>query len=412
MYPVQRVTSATWNQHYDGNEELTPEEKAFVSELETAMKKDDEEEPRKTSKKYGFWARAQDFGPWTFFTYWEYVSKYYISAAARPHYPRAAVVSFLFYYNLLTFNVTNKASRGLYRSLGNDPRAYGLRKNLWERLSAVNQCRFIDPPTPSTRCWLCGFGQADFPLKDIKGKADWQCEHILPLCAALLFFDVPQSINDTLVGYNYALNYGWAHAECNRLKSSYSFSELFEDSSKNGKLLNTPRTNIDFIHAYILDLGLLLKLKSKQSRYNDWIRTRVDYIEIICNNLSNHISELYNKESKTIFPEFNIRDSRIQRTFGNIDHAFRLAYESDIQDIEVKQAIDKQRIQVLTLNPEVSIYNENVKKIVAELPRGLLPEKLEKDIEELWKKQPVGGYKHKSRRTRKKRTTYRKRRKS
>jgi hypothetical protein len=276
------------------------------------------------------------------------------------------------------------------------PRAQGVRSNLWEKLKAMDQCGgIIGFPKATEKCWLCGFGQRDYPKRDVPSSAAWQCEHILPLCAALLFFDVPQRADDRLDGYNYALNYGWAHAECNRLKSSYCFSEIFQPGTP--ILLNTPQPKAEWIQAYVNDLGLLLGVKSPV-----WNADRVREIIHRSVELSNNILDLYIREPRTIFPELNIRDSRIARSFGNIDRAFRLSYQNDIDDPDIKQAIDSQRVQLFTQNTP-SLCVPNIKSIIVGLPAGLIPEELKTDILNVCARLGQGGKRRKTRKFNKKR---------
>jgi len=394
--PIQRQTSVAPGTAYgvDSLEPLTAEEQQFVREMEAEMAKDDIETPKRISKAYQFWGVAEEFGPGRLFNFWTDVAKK--SLAQDPTNIRKFVVAYLFYMSILTFNATNKYTRGAHRHLGSDPKAQGIRSNLWEKLKAMDQCGgIIGFPKATEKCWLCGFGQRDYPKRDIPSSVAWQCEHVLPLCVALLFFDVPQRADDRLKDYNYALNYGWAHAECNRLKSSYCFSEIFEPGSI--KLYNTPQPNGQWIQAYVNDLGLLLGIKS-----HVWNADRVHEIIRRSVQLSTHILDLYIKEPKTIFPEFNIRDSRIVRSFGNIDRTFRLAYQNDIKDDEIRRAIDSQRVQIFTLNTP-SLCLADIKSVIVGLPAGLIPEELKTDILNVCARLGQGGKRRKTRKFNKKR---------
>jgi hypothetical protein len=410
--PIQRQTSVAPGTAYgvDSLEPLTAEEQQFVREMEAEMAKDDIETPKRASNKYRFWAVAQEFGPGKLFDFWTDVAKK--SLAQDPTNIRKFVVAYLFYMSILTFNITNRYTRGAHRVLGSDPKAQGIRSNLWEKLKAMDQCGgIIGVPNAIEKCWLCGYGETDYPKSRIPSSAAWQCEHILPLCAALLFFDVPQRADEVIANskrkpedrYNYALNYGWAHAECNRLKSSYCFSEIFQPGTL--ILLNTPRPNGHWIQAYVNDLGLLLGVKSPV-----WNAERVHQIIRRSVQLSSHILDLYIKETDTstnpnnklIFPEFNIRNSRIARSFGNIDRTFRLAYQNDITDPQIKDAIDSQRVQLFTKNTP-SLCDPTIKSVIVGLPAGLIPEELKTDILNVCARLGQGGKRRKTRKFNKKR---------
>jgi hypothetical protein len=224
------------------------------------------------------------------------------------------------------------------------------------------------------------------PPEILPAARTWDCEHLLPVSAALLFFDVPHSIEDfNKPIYDYSLNYEWAHSICNNFKSSFLFADLFvkDSSGKNTlTLLNSPQMNDRYIQLYLSELYTILKLQVDK---DVWISHRQEIIKQRFGRLTSYIGEIRKREIPTLFSEFNIRDSRIKKIISSINSVYknvlRKEMVKDYADKEIIDAFNKQRKEILWLNPTSFCKYPNWKNILTTLQKeGWIPEDLSKEI--------------------------------
>jgi hypothetical protein len=138
-------------------------------------------------------------------------------------------------------------------------------------------------------CWLCGFSIRELGDELLRrNQPAWttskqdadadnapECEHLLPVSAAIIFHDVALKDLDVVgVKDYYALNYKWAHNICNGLKNHQLFMNIKNDE---GLLPHDKITiNPDFIRQFITTLlyrsGEISQLSTSKG---DWVNQRV-----------------------------------------------------------------------------------------------------------------------------------------
>jgi len=95
------------------------------------------------------------------------------------------------------------------------------RSILQDQTSNIKQCNAVlTDLSQKTNCWICGealdFSKKGYPYQP-------QCDHILPITQANIFLDVYRARNADVITNEMKLEYGWAHAVCNSIKSNQTF---------------------------------------------------------------------------------------------------------------------------------------------------------------------------------------------
>lgn len=133
-------------------------------------------------------------------------------------------------------------------------------RNIVERgWAAKKQCQRVltEARDRNANCWLCGLTMGEYGyLLSANEKPFWktgaekesdadnapECEHLIPVSAALIYFDVAlyeEDIQSVVMEHNtsdsqkyFKLNYRWAHSKCNMVKSDRLFFNM-RDSTGN-----------------------------------------------------------------------------------------------------------------------------------------------------------------------------------
>ena len=173
---------------------------------------------------------------------------------------------------------------------------YGFR-DILEYLDAKHQCQYAIPDktrTEKATCWLCGF-----TIKQVgdaliyRGKPCWtdakalataenapECEHLIPVSAAVMFFGVVASAADVKPAgarEYYSANYEWSHKVCNGLKDHSLFVNLRNAA---GDLICCPTINPEYITSFLTKLHEKspdIKLLASENP-NGWLASRQDAI--------------------------------------------------------------------------------------------------------------------------------------
>jgi hypothetical protein len=221
-------------------------------------------------------------------------------------------------------------------------------RNIVERgWGAKKQCQRVltEARDRNANCWLCGLTMREYgTLLSANEKPFWttgaeresdtdnapECEHLIPVSAALIYFDVAlyeEDIQSTQMEHNTAdsqkyfkLNYRWAHSKCNMVKSDKLFFNM-RDST--GNLLFGERiTYNDSAITNYLDqlLNSSPELREYSNTFPDWKNTRFNKIKeelaplydfltgqggifasmLGVNRLINHVSSYYNSVRRFI----------------------------------------------------------------------------------------------------------------
>jgi hypothetical protein len=237
----------------------------------------------------------------------------------------------------------------------------------FEILKTTIQCNeIIGTPEDGTQCWLCGYPMDDLPYINPKYE-EWntktlsiyasnspQCEHLLSVSSGLMLYGLPVSTDDARTNTErYSHNYGWAHARCNGLKSSYLFVDIFDrnaDGSPSDKLLTTPIYNAMYLNKY---LEVLYKKLFKSGNLKPgvavpekraWIRSRVAVIKPKFDILLAEISKLRAADSP-LYADFNLTREQVQRCIFGIQKRYEdtvVSSEGAVKDPEVASAFRDQ----------------------------------------------------------------------
>jgi len=221
-------------------------------------------------------------------------------------------------------------------------------RNIVERgWGAKKQCQRVltEARDRNANCWLCGLTMREYgSLLETNGKPFWktgveresdtdnapECEHLIPVSAALIYFDVAlyeEDIQSTQMDHNTAdsqeyfkLNYRWAHSKCNMVKSDKLFFNM-RDST--GNLLFGERItyNDSAIMSYLDQLlNSSPEIQAYSNTIPDWKNIRFNKIKeelaplhdfltgqggifasmLGVNRLINHVSSYYNSVRRFI----------------------------------------------------------------------------------------------------------------
>ena len=159
-------------------------------------------------------------------------------------------------------------------------------RDLLETMGAQQQCAAAalqTPPSTTEKCWLCGFTLKEYTdvcktLGINLAYAKPECEHLIPVSAALVYYGVYKSKKQNKAGVDYTSNYKWAHARCNRKKDDLTFLNFF---SPDGTLLNGSRVTMN--NGYINEFLDMIKdepIKTlTKNRTDDWKNRRITSIQ-------------------------------------------------------------------------------------------------------------------------------------
>jgi len=138
-------------------------------------------------------------------------------------------------------------------------------------------------------CWLCGFSIRELGDELLRrNQPAWttskqdpnadnapECEHLLPVSAAIIFHDVALKDLD-VVGTTdyYALNYKWAHNICNGLKNHQLFMNI---KNEEGLIPHDKITiNYNFIRQFITTLSSSSReINELSSLKENWVNQRI-----------------------------------------------------------------------------------------------------------------------------------------
>lgn len=231
---------------------------------------------------------------------------------------------------------------------------------LYEQITGAKQCEgIIKPVSQDTACWLCGYSIKDFPYKSF--TAEWngrdgkcspnspECEHVLPVAAAILFLGVPSSFADAKKrAMYYEDNYDWSHKRCNGLKSDYIFADIFMPDGIT--LLDSPKYNPTYVTLFLNKLYRELFISGGTTQYpvksrkfsppekERWISERENAIHRKVRQLSMFITVVKFGETRSIFEEFNFNTRQLSRCVSGIFEKYTESM-SESRFITVKKGV-------------------------------------------------------------------------
>jgi hypothetical protein len=96
-------------------------------------------------------------------------------------------------------------------------------REFWETTSPTTQCNNVLKNSPKENCWLCGYHL--FPAASGgENPKTTVCEHIFPVGQGVFFLELYHSKSpSTMSPERLKLEYDWAHAKCNSIKSNKNF---------------------------------------------------------------------------------------------------------------------------------------------------------------------------------------------
>jgi hypothetical protein len=154
----------------------------------------------------------------------------------------------------------------LLTNLSNKKR-YGFR-DIIEQLTAKYQCAYAiadKPRNETAQCWLCGFTIKQLGDALVQNnKIAWtnavnlpnaqnapECEHLIPVSAALMLFGVLASSSDAKqpgAREYYSANYEWSHHFCNGLKDHALFINI---RNADRSIVRAPNINQEYITTFL-----------------------------------------------------------------------------------------------------------------------------------------------------------------
>lgn len=99
-------------------------------------------------------------------------------------------------------------------------------RTIWEKVKTKEQCMAVLKDQPKV-CWLCGNG-IDSTLPS-NNPLSIQCEHILPVMQAVIFLQLYSRDHGDNITDPMKMEYAWAHAKCNNIKTNTVFIEETAD---------------------------------------------------------------------------------------------------------------------------------------------------------------------------------------
>lgn len=248
-------------------------------------------------------------------------------------------------------------------------------RKIYEKIRASKQCEaIIGVPSVDSQCWLCGYSMKDFPYTtntpEWIGQSDTttppnkpQCEHVLALCAGLLFYGIPSTYEIALRDKEfYKLNYGWSHGRCNLLKSSCLFTDIFAEGTST--LLDVPTYNIKYVNTFLESLYYVLfnSLGTKENpvvsrkiappNKVEWIAVRERAIREKIQTLLSNISELKKRDTRIIFNELNLQNQQVDRCTSGIFEA----YKESLNESKTIQVDEKTTLYQLLLQQKQMLF--------------------------------------------------------
>ena len=231
-------------------------------------------------------------------------------------------------------------------------------RDLLETMGAQQQCAAAalqTPPSQTEKCWLCGFTLKEYEdacktLKINIAYAKPECEHLIPVSAALIYYGVYKSKKQNKAGVDYTANYKWAHARCNRKKDDLVFLNFF---SSDGKLLDGSRVTIN--QTYINEFLDMIKdepIKTlTKNRTDDWKSRRLTSIQTDLGPLLGQIN--HRGRFSMITGAAEILD--------NIDDLY-LTLKDKLRGVEIKIGELDSKVILKLLNDQENLYTDIVNR--------------------------------------------------
>jgi hypothetical protein len=197
---------------------------------------------------------------------------------------------------------------------------YGRTRKVLEKTKSKDQCiKTIGEYDPKSPCWLCGLA-LDINPNDARFKP--QCEHILPVLQAILFLRLYSFPYDSTLSQEekenkkriYEIEYAWAHAVCNHIKSALVF--LKEEPQDTNIVWSADEEQIKRVLSKIFDAVIT----SQQIKKENWVNQR---LEIVLREKINPIVEWIKKEPEsgklTELAAISSCDFVVRQNLGEID---------------------------------------------------------------------------------------------
>ena len=143
----------------------------------------------------------------------------------------------------------NATSTQMARLLFPDTPSKTRARQIFDTVRASDQCKGVNIPI-ATECWLCST-KLDHGVKYPNPLAP-QCDHILPVIQGIMFLELYGKRNKD-ISPAMQIEYAWAHAICNNLKSNSILIKVNPDGT-----YGTDDSNIDILLEKITRQGIRL----------------------------------------------------------------------------------------------------------------------------------------------------------
>jgi hypothetical protein len=174
--------------------------------------------------------------------------------------------------------------------------------------------------------------------------ANPECEHLIPVSAALIYYGVYKSKKQNKAGVDYTSNYKWAHARCNRKKDDLAFLNFF---SADRRLLSGSQVTIN--ETYINEFLDMIKdepIKTlTKNRTDDWKNRR---LTSIVNDFQPLLTQIKNRGSFSML-------TGAAEIIDNIDDLYLTLKDKLMKEKNIIEQLDNTVILNL-LNEQEKLY--------------------------------------------------------